>query len=139
MNTNTLGTPAAAIEATITKFATAADSQKAEMLEPLLHPAFRVMFCMQAGTTPTQLDRQQFLQMVKDGKIGGKPRTTVVASISIANGFASAKARMLREDSAFHGIYSLVEQGGQWQLLEEAVLMVPIPQADTATPKTVTA
>jgi hypothetical protein len=112
----------------ILAFALAADRGDALALDALLHPAFRVVFSVKTaepGGKPTMLDRDQFLGMVRDGKIGGKERAVSVSGICVSNGFACAAATMLRPDAAFYGTYSLVEEAGRWQLLQEAVMMVP--------------
>jgi ketosteroid isomerase-like protein len=112
-----------ATEQIIQAFAQASDRSDAEALEQILHPDFRVVFTMKAGTSPTTLSRAQYIQMVRDGKIGGKPRKVELSGFSSSNSFATTKATMTRPDAVFTGVYSLIEQDGRWLLLQEAVLM----------------
>lgn len=119
----------AAIQQTIRAFAQSSDRSQADVLDGLLHPDFRVVFSMAAGGKPTTLDRKQYLQMVRDGKVGGAQRQVALSSISVANGFAQGTALMDRPDASFQGVYSLIQRDGQWLLLQEAVLMTVKAQA----------
>jgi hypothetical protein len=107
----------------IESFARAADRRDVAALERVLHPSFRVMFTLDAAKPPTQLDRAQFLGMVRDGKIGGADREVVVSAFASTERFASASARMQHKNASFEGVYALVEQDGRWWLLQEAVIM----------------
>jgi Putative lumazine-binding len=107
----------------IEAFARAADRRDVAGLEQVLHPSFRVMFTLDAAKPPTQLDRAQFLGMVREGKIGGADRQVVVSGLATTGRFASASARMEHKDASFEGVYALVEQDGRWWLLQEAVTM----------------
>jgi hypothetical protein len=113
----------------IAAFAKATDTSDAATLEGLLHPAFRVIFNLKAGTNPSVLDRTQYLKMVRDGKIGGANRQVSVAGVSALDGFATASARMVRPDASFQGVYAMIQSNGQWQLLQESVLMTVTPKA----------
>jgi Putative lumazine-binding len=114
---------AAALQQTIQTFAQASDRRETAALEAILHPAFRVVFTTKPGTPPTTLDRAQYLQMMRDGKIGGADRKVSVSTLSVAGDFAASTALMVRPDASFQGVYSLIEQGGRWLLLQEAVQM----------------
>jgi hypothetical protein len=113
----------AAATQVIEAFARAADRRDVAGLEQVLHPSFRVMFTLDAAKPPTQLDRAQFLGMVREGKIGGADRQVVVSGLATTERFASASARMQHKDASFDGVYVLVEQDGRWWLLQEAVMM----------------
>ncbi len=113
----------AAATQVIEAFARAADRRDVPALEQVLHPSFRVMFTLDATKPPTQLDRAQFLGMVRDGKIGGADRQVVVSGFATTDHFASASARMQHKEASFEGVYALVEQDGRWWLLQEAVAM----------------
>jgi hypothetical protein len=104
-------------------FADASDRADANALDAILHPGFRVVFSMKAGSPPSTLDRTQYLKMVRDGKIGGKARKIELSGFDTVDGFASIAAKMTRPDAIFNGVYSLIEQDGRWQLLQEAVVM----------------
>jgi Putative lumazine-binding len=113
----------AAATQVIEAFARAADRRDVAGLEQVLHPSFRVMFALDAAKPPTQLDRAQFLAMVREGKIGGADRQVLVSGLATTDRFASASARMQHKDASFEGVYALVEQDGRWWLLQEAVVM----------------
>lgn len=113
----------AAATQVIEDFARAADRRDVVALEKVLHPSFRVMFTIDTAKPPTQLDRAQFLGMVRDGKIGGADRQVMISGFSSADRFATASARMQHKDASFEGVYALIEQDGRWWLLQEAVTM----------------
>jgi ketosteroid isomerase-like protein len=117
----------AAVQQTIRAFAQNSDRSQADALDSLLHPDFRVVFSMAPGGKPTTLDRKQYLQMVRDGKVGGVQRQVALSSVSVTNGFAQGTALMDRPDASFQGVYSLIQRDGQWLLLQEAVLMTVKP------------
>jgi Putative lumazine-binding len=114
---------AASVQQTIQTFAQASDRRETSTLEAILHPAFRVVFTTKPGATPVTLDRTQYLQMMRDGKIGGADRKVTLSTLSVAGDFAAGTAVMVRPDASFQGVYSLIEQGGRWLLLQEAVQM----------------
>jgi Putative lumazine-binding len=109
----------------IKAFARAADRREVPALEALLHPGFRVVFTT-PNAPPAILDRAQFMQMVRDGKIGGADRSVTVSNVGLVEGYASATASMAHTKASFQGAYALIERNGQWQLLQETVLMVPV-------------
>jgi hypothetical protein len=114
---------AMAAEKLIESFATAADKQDAAALEAIIHPAFRVVFSTKAGATPSVLDRALFLKLVRDGKIGGAARKVSITALSKTESYVTATVVMTRADAIFQGTYTLIEQDGRLQLLQEAVLM----------------
>jgi Putative lumazine-binding len=116
-------TTAASATQIIQHFARASDKRDVQTLDALLHPAFRVVFNVKPGSQPSVLDRTQYIQMARDGKIGGLERSVVVANVSLTNGFATGTSRMEHEKAAFESIFSLIQVNGQWMLLQEAVLM----------------
>jgi hypothetical protein len=106
-------------------FARASDRRDLPTLEAILHPSFRVVFNVKPGAVPTVLDRSQYLQMARDGKIGGPDRNVTVANVSLTEGFASGTSRMTHEKANFQSVFSLIQSDGQWLVLQEAVLMSP--------------
>ena len=119
------GNATASVTELIQQFARAADRRDVSTLEALLHPAFRVVFNVKPGAAPTVLDRAQYLQMARDGKIGGLERRVAVAQVSLTDGFASGAARMEHDKATFQSLFSLIQSDGLWLLLQEAVLMSP--------------
>lgn len=119
----TKDTTAASATQLIQHFARASDRRDANMLETLLHPAFRVVFNVKPGSVPTVLDRAQYLKMAREGKIGGPDRSVSVANVSLTHGFATGTSRMEHDKASFESVFSLIQVDGQWMLLQEAVLM----------------
>jgi Domain of unknown function (DUF4440) len=106
-------------------FARASDRRDTPALEALLHPSFRVVFNVKPGTVPRVLDRATYLQMAREGKIGGPDRSVSVANVNMVDGFATGTSRMEHEKSIFQSVFSMIQSDGQWLLLQEAVLMSP--------------
>jgi hypothetical protein len=119
-------TRAMAASQLIKAFAQAADRREVPALEALLHPGFRVVFTTAPDAAPVILDRAQFMQMVREGKIGGADRSVTVSHVGLVEGYASATASMAHANASFQGAYALIERKGQWQLLQETVLMLPV-------------
>jgi hypothetical protein len=111
----------------IESFAAAADRRDVAALESILHPEFRVLFAVKAGAAPTQLTRAQYLQLLRDGKLGGKSRVVTVSSVTGVEGFAAATTTMQHDAARFQGVYSLIQHDNRWWLLQETVLMTPTP------------
>jgi Domain of unknown function (DUF4440) len=118
-------TTAASATQLIHHFARASDRRDTPALEALLHPEFRVVFNVKPGAAPKVLDRAQYLQMARDGKIGGPDRNVSVVNLSVTEGFATGTSRMVHEKATFQSVFSLIQSDGQWLLLQEAVLMSP--------------
>jgi len=118
--------PLSVARSVIEAFVAAADRRDVSTLEGLLDPHYRVVFNQTAGTPPTVLEREQYLQMLREGKLGGKPRKLTVAAIVGAEGFAAVVAQSQHDSARFHGVYSLVQRGPRWWLLQETVLMTPL-------------
>jgi Domain of unknown function (DUF4440) len=118
-------TTAASATQLIHHFARASDRRDTPALEALLHPSFRVVFNVKPGTVPRVLDRATYLQMAREGKIGGPDRSVSVANVNMVDGFATGTSRMEHEKSIFQSVFSMIQSDGQWLLLQEAVLMSP--------------
>jgi hypothetical protein len=118
-------TTAASATQLIHHFARASDRRDTPALEALLHPSFRVVFNVKPGTVPRVLDRATYLQMAREGKIGGPDRLVSVANVNMVDGFATGTSRMEHEKSIFQSVFSMIQSDGQWMLLQEAVLMSP--------------
>lgn len=104
-------------------FAHAADRRDSATLERLLHPAFRVVFKVSPTAAPTVLDRAQYMQMVREGRIGGPDRVVAVSSVTLSDGFATGVGRMTHGSATFRSVFSLVQNETHWLVLQESVLM----------------
>ncbi len=118
--------PLSGARSVIEAFVAAADRRDVAALDGLLDPHYRVVFNQAAGTPTTVMGREQYLQMLQEGKLGGKPRALTVTAIVGAEGFAGAVAKSQHDSARFHGVYSLVQRGPRWWLLQETVLMTPL-------------
>jgi Putative lumazine-binding len=124
-------TATAAIDA-MRAFARAADRRDATALETLLHPAFRVVFITKPGAAPTVIERAQYLQLVRDGKLGGRERTIDIRSVAAGDGFAVGGLRLAHAAAAFKSTLTLIQVGDDWRLLQEAVIATPVTPLNPA-------
>ena len=107
----------------VREFIAAGDQRDVNALENLLHPEFRILFATTAGATTTTMTRSQYLQLLRDGKLGGKPRKTEVGSFVGTGGHAVGTAVSMSDSARFDGHFALVQRDGRWQIAQETVLM----------------
>ncbi|NJS36555.1 MAG: nuclear transport factor 2 family protein [Brachymonas sp.] len=107
----------------IREFIAAGDQRDVNALENLLHPEFRILFATTAGATTTTMPRAQYLQLLRDGKLGGKPRKLEVGAFVGTGGHAVGTAVAMHDTARFDGHYALVQRDGRWQIAQETVLM----------------
>lgn len=117
------GTPNDDVDQAVRAFARAGDQRDVPGLEVVLDANFRVVFTMKSGDPVTVMTRAQYLDQIKAGKLGGSERKVQVATLRRSGGFATAGAKMERADASFDSVLTLVQSGGQWKILEDAVTM----------------
>lgn len=114
-----------AITQTIQQFTQAGDEQQVKVLDGLLHPNFRVVWNNLEKGSITVLDRETYLGMVGDKKIGGDQRTLAVESIEVMTGGNALVRTSLKGTKAdFQSMFSLVQaESGDWLLVQDQVFM----------------
>lgn len=114
-----------AITSVIQQFAKAGDEQNVEMLEKVLHPNYRVLWNMPEKGTTSVLDRETYLNLVREKKIGGDARSLTLESVELINGGnALIKVSMKGGKANFQSLYSIIkDQEGNWLLVQDQVFM----------------
>ncbi len=119
-----IGADKKAVESRVVAFIKAGDESNRKVLEECLHPNYRALAHLPntSAATPVIENREQYLQLISEGKIGGKPRTITIRSVELWNNTAIVRAELesaaLRFSSTFSLFYS-VETG--WQLVHDLV------------------
>ena len=110
------------VESIIYQFAQSGDERDIEILETtILHEEFRVTLNrLFGGEKLTTLSKSAYIQMIKDGKLGGDKRTVEILLLDIIKENAIAKVKLVGSKMTFTSHYLLVKNGeGQWQLLND--------------------
>lgn len=123
INIHPSATPDAAgkIRKTLEHFVTAGDARNTDQLDTLLHPQFRVVANQLMGsTTVSIITKDQYLTLMKEGKLGGDKRTLQIESVEIIGKNASAKVKITGKALTFESFYHLIQTPeGQWQLVQD--------------------
>lgn len=117
----------AAIEKTLHAFNKAGNTPDPEALENLLHDQFRVVLNRAFGGNDVSImDKQTYIGMIRDGKIGGVERSLKIEDIDVMDHMASVKAVMENDKLVFHTRWLLVKNPeNQWVLVSDAPLVTP--------------
>lgn len=109
----------------IHQFATAGDRQDVAALDKLLHADYRVVWNNAAEGKLTVLNREVYLNMVREKKIGGDQRTVSIESVELsAGGNALVKTSIKGKQADFQSLFSLVQgKDGDWLLVQDQVYM----------------
>ena len=105
----------------VTDWAKAADAQDADAVAGLLDAHFRVVMNRLFGQAEVSVvDRDGYVQMVRDKKIGGQARELKFRRITIAGTNAAVELEMTSAVLHFHSLIQLVQDSaGQWRLVSD--------------------
>ena len=109
------------VKAVIEKFIKAGDKCDGTQLNELLHSNFRVVANqLMGGTDVTIITKEQYLSLIRDGKLGGDERTYEILSLEVVNKNASAHVRIKGKVLSFDTFYHLIQlPEGIWQLVQD--------------------
>ncbi|MEM7675861.1 MAG: nuclear transport factor 2 family protein [Myxococcota bacterium] len=113
--------PKAEVRRTVENFTKAGDQQNAQRVGELTSPDFRVVFQVDDSLKTTVLSRATYMQMLRDRKLGGQPRTVEIRSVTIDGGLAHVRTHMKRQGAQFDGVMTLVHTDVGWRLIQDAV------------------
>lgn len=111
-------------EASTQGFITAGDQRNVPELEKLLHTNFRTVAKLPgaAGVVPIIESRAQYLTMIQEGKLGGKPRMVKSLSVEVWNATAVAHVEMESTELRFSSTFSLFHSAEMgWQIVHDLV------------------
>ncbi len=109
------------LETVIRNFVTAGDHRDSDQLGKLLHENFRVVANQLMGSASINvITKDQYLILIKEGKLGGDSRTVEIISLEVVNKSASAHVRLKGKALTFDTFYHLIQgTDGSWQLVED--------------------
>lgn len=113
-----------AITQVINHYADATASRDATSIDQLFHSDFRVIALTADG--PRVLDKQQYIALLKDEKIGGVPRALEVKHIDVQDKTAHAKISLTSEQVVFHDQLHLIQAPQGWQIINNLTEVTPI-------------
>lgn len=113
--------PADPVQA-VRAFCAAADTRDAENLERLLHPEFRVVFTAKGSTSAAILPRSAWFGMLREGKLGGVPRDTVILNATSEAGLAVVRATMQGASGRFESSFTVVREPEGYRIVQDAVM-----------------
>ena len=115
------------ITAAITNFVTGGDNSDIDKLDKALHRDFRVTnngFMGSKGVTI--IDKEKYLQNIRDGIFGGLPRTMTIESIDANDTIAMVKLRLESAENHFISYNSLVlDTDNEWKLINNLAVVQP--------------
>jgi membrane-bound lytic murein transglycosylase len=117
------------IQALITAYAAAVDTKNTAAAEKFLDAEFRVVlnnYNNSGGTTI--LTKNQYLDMIKDGRAGGSKRTVSFLLNDIHDNAAVIKVKLERDNVVFTNYYSLIKRNNQWLVVNDIPQLISKPQ-----------
>ena len=112
-------TPAEAIDTTLDNFTQGAAQHDLDRVRAALHPEARQFVHMPAGLQV--ISTSDYLGLLEAKKLGGAPTTRTTDALHIDGRRATATQRRDIGDMTLHDTISLVEDGGQWQIVSVSV------------------
>ncbi len=116
------------IRAAVQAFLKGGDKRNTQVLNQVLHTAFRSMVNRFAGRTCLSIiPKETYVELIEQGIIGGIPRIITSMYIELAGHVAAAKVRMQSDKLAFTSFYSLIlNENEEWQLISDLPFAFPI-------------
>lgn len=113
------------INQTITSFVKGGDNSDTKLLSKVLHTEFRVTNNGFMGTTGvTIIDKEQYLENIKNGVFGGLPRKMIIESIDHSETIALVKLRLESSENYFVSYNSLVlDTDNEWKIINNLAVV----------------
>lgn len=105
----------------ITLFSVYAGDRDISGMERVLHADFRVIANqLMGGDAVSLIDKQTYLQFLRDKKFGGEKRTVTIKSIDVMGNNASVKVVFEGEKAVFTSYMLLVkDKAGEWAIISD--------------------
>lgn len=116
------------VEQAIRDFAKAADDRDVKALDKVLHENHRVLLHQAFGQPGTTVwDKAMYLDMAKQGKIGGEPRELAIVNLEVMDNVASSTVVLESSKMRFESKFLLVRaDSGDWQLISDLPKITPL-------------
>ncbi len=109
----------ASLKQQIHEFVKAGDERNTDKLETVLHKDFRLYAFVGNANQPWEMSREGYLGALKEGKIGGKPRTLTVTSLRSEGNLAYATLVMKSSEMNFVVNQQWIKTESGWRLLQD--------------------
>ncbi len=115
------------IKQAVTDFVIGGDSSDIELLDKVLHKDFRVTNNGFMGTSGvTIIDKNDYLNKIKSGVFGGRPRQMKIEEIDQSGTIASVKIRIESTENDFVSYNSLVlDTNNEWKIINNLAVVTP--------------
>lgn len=109
------------IKSVIQLFVKGGDERDTTKLEEVLHGNFRVVANQLMGSsTINVITKDQYLALIREGKLGGDNRVLDIQSVEIIGKNASAKVKIIGKALTFESFYHLIQNNeGKWKLVQD--------------------
>lgn len=113
------------IELVITAFVKAGDNSDVNMLEVVLHDDFRVISSEFMGKPCVAIiDKKQYINNIKKGVFGGKPRKMKIEKIDFFETIATVKLCLESAENSFVSYNSLIlDVDDRWKLIHNIAVV----------------
>ena len=113
------------INQAITNFVKGGDNSDTKLLGKVLHTDFRVTNNGFMGTTGvTIIDKEKYLENIKNGIFGGLPRKMIIESIDHSETIALVKLRLESSENYFVSYNSLVlDTDNEWKIINNLAVV----------------
>jgi hypothetical protein len=113
------------INQAITNFVKGGDNSDTKLLDEVLHKEFRVTnngFMGNPGVTI--IDKEKYLENIKNGIFGGLPRKMIIESIDYSGNIALVKLRLESSENYFVSYNSLVlDTDNEWRIINNLAVV----------------
>lgn len=114
------------IETVIREFAQAVDARNIQAAEKYLESNFRIVLNNHNNSGATViLSRQEYLSMMREGKVGGNKRIPTFLFTDVHENAASVKVQLAGELNIFTNYYSLIKRNEQWLIVNDIPQIIP--------------
>lgn len=115
-----------AVTKVITQFAKSGDSQDADKLETLLDANYRVVMNQLFGSDEAfVLDKNAYLQKIRDKEFGGDTRALTIEDLAINGKSATARVTFAGSKLTMVSFLQLIQdKNGQWKLLQDVPTVI---------------
>ena len=91
-------------------------------MDALLHDTYRVLWHDGQKAEAIVVDKETYLSKIRSKEWGGDKRTVNIEQVQITDDAnAVVKAIFIGDKADFHGYYSLINNDGTWQIVQDFV------------------
>ncbi len=116
----------AAIFAVVTAFSQASTTRDVAAIEGCL--AASAVQHVRFGDEWSAMPTPTYLELMRDGKIGGEPVALEVHDVAVLDHVATVHATRITPSLRFDDVLTITESGSGWQIVGAAIVVTPVSQ-----------